>query len=185
MAEDTPNDAVEETAVDATPTGDAPAASAEPAAPAEPVTPLTPTERKVASRARRGSRRGASPEERDAIRKAKAAARRRRRLSEREKAKAAGPKEGTPPAEDTEPYANAKVRTGTVVSDKADKTIVVRIDTARRHRRYEKIVRSSSKLHAHDEENDVHTGDLVRVVECRPLSRTKRWRLVEVLERAK
>jgi small subunit ribosomal protein S17 len=61
----------------------------------------------------------------------------------------------------------------------------VRIDVARRHRRYEKIVRSSSTLHAHDETNDAHEGDRVRVVESRPLSRTKRWKLVEVLERAK
>jgi small subunit ribosomal protein S17 len=77
------------------------------------------------------------------------------------------------------------VRQGRVVSDKADKTITVRIETARRHRRYEKIVRSSSTLHAHDENNDAGEGDLVRVVEARPLSRLKRWRLVEVLERAK
>jgi small subunit ribosomal protein S17 len=78
-----------------------------------------------------------------------------------------------------------KVRQGVVVSDKADKTITVRIDTARRHRRYEKIVRSSSTLHAHDENNDAHEGDTVRVVESRPLSRSKRWRLVDVLERAR
>ena len=78
-----------------------------------------------------------------------------------------------------------KVRQGVVVSDKADKTITVRIDTARRHRRYEKIVRSSSTLHAHDENNDAHEGDTVRVIESRPLSRTKRWRLVDVLERAR
>ncbi|MGH2889554.1 MAG: 30S ribosomal protein S17 [Solirubrobacteraceae bacterium] len=78
-----------------------------------------------------------------------------------------------------------KVRQGVVVSDKADKTITVRIDTARRHRRYEKIVRTSRTLHAHDEANDAHTGDTVVVREARPLSRTKRWRLVRVLERAK
>jgi small subunit ribosomal protein S17 len=77
------------------------------------------------------------------------------------------------------------VRQGVVVSDKPDKTIAVRIDMARRHRRYQKIVRSSSVLHAHDEANDAHAGDTVRVVECRPLSRTKRWRLVEVVERAR
>jgi small subunit ribosomal protein S17 len=77
------------------------------------------------------------------------------------------------------------VRTGKVVSDKADKTITVRIDIARRHRRYRKIVRSSMTLHAHDEANDANAGDYVRVVESRPMSRTKRWRLVEVLERAK
>ena len=77
------------------------------------------------------------------------------------------------------------MRQGIVVSDKADKTITVRIDTPRRHRRYEKIVRTSSTLHAHDEHNEAHAGDTVRVIESRPLSRTKRWRLVEVLERAR
>jgi small subunit ribosomal protein S17 len=78
-----------------------------------------------------------------------------------------------------------KVRTGVVTSSKADKTITVRIDVTRRHRVYKKIVRSSSTLHAHDERNDANEGDLVRVVESRPLSRTKRWRLVEVLERSR
>ncbi|MBA3328890.1 MAG: 30S ribosomal protein S17 [Solirubrobacterales bacterium] len=72
-----------------------------------------------------------------------------------------------------------------MASAKPDKTITVRIDMARRHRRYEKIVRSSSTLHAHDETNDAREGDRVRVVESRPLSATKRWKLVEVLERAK
>ncbi len=78
-----------------------------------------------------------------------------------------------------------QLRQGVVVSDKADKTITVRIDTARRHRRYRKIVRTSSTLHAHDERNDAGIGDTVIVREARPLSRTKRWRLVEVVERAK
>ena len=78
-----------------------------------------------------------------------------------------------------------KVRQGVVVSDKADKTIVVRVDVARRHRRYHKILRSSVTLHVHDERNDAHAGDTVRVQECRPMSRTKRWRLLDVLERAR
>src|SRR3954454_274717 len=78
-----------------------------------------------------------------------------------------------------------KVRQGIVVSDKADKTLVVRVDIARRHKRYHKILRSSMTLHVHDESNDAHTGDTVRVQECRPMSRTKRWRLLEVLERAR
>ncbi|HEX8053913.1 MAG TPA: 30S ribosomal protein S17 [Thermoleophilaceae bacterium] len=77
------------------------------------------------------------------------------------------------------------MRQGVVISDKADKTISVKIDIARRHRTYKKIVRHSTTLHAHDERNDAHTGDTVRVVESRPLSRTKRWRLVEVVERAR
>ena len=91
--------------------------------------------------------------------------------------------EGTPAAEHGP--GSPQVRLGKVVSDKADKTITVRIDIAKRHRRYRKIVRTTSTLHAHDERNDAHAGDLVRVVECRPMSRTKRWRLVEILERAK
>ncbi|HEV7943461.1 MAG TPA: 30S ribosomal protein S17 [Solirubrobacteraceae bacterium] len=78
-----------------------------------------------------------------------------------------------------------KERQGIVVSSKADKTITVRIDVARQHRRYEKTVRSSTTLHAHDESNEAHEGDVVKVVESRPLSRTKRWRLLEVLERAR
>ena len=78
-----------------------------------------------------------------------------------------------------------KVRQGIVVSDKADKTITVRIDSARPHRMYKKIVRGASTLHVHDEKNEAHAGDTVRVIESRPLSRTKRWRLVEVLERAR
>ncbi len=78
-----------------------------------------------------------------------------------------------------------KVRQGIVVSDKADKTITVRVDIARRHKRYHKILRSSITLHVHDESNDANAGDTVRVQECRPMSRTKRWRLLDVLERAK
>ena len=78
-----------------------------------------------------------------------------------------------------------KERRGVVVSDAMDKTIVVRIDVAQKHERYGKVVRRSSKLHAHDEQNAAGVGDLVRVVETRPLSATKRWRLLEVLEKAK
>jgi small subunit ribosomal protein S17 len=78
-----------------------------------------------------------------------------------------------------------KVRVGVVVSDAMDKTVVVRIDRQVRHPLYGKTVRRSSKLTAHDEANDAHVGDTVRVTETRPLSKTKRWRLVEVVERAK
>ncbi len=174
MADETPTPDVEET-----PAAEAPEV-------AEPVVPLTPKERKVASRAKRGQRRPSTPEARTEVRKAKAAARSRRRLQEREKAKANRPAEPVPDVAPRERVAgSAKVRLGTVTSDKADKTITVRIDTARRHRKYEKIVRSSMKLHAHDEANDANVGDLVKVIEARPLSRTKRWRLVEVMERAK
>ena len=133
-----------------------------------------------------------TPEERQAERvaerKRKAVRRRARRLQER--AKAAERRAAAPAAEPLAPVhapveGARRVRQGIVVSDKAEKTITVRIDIARRHRRYEKIVRSSSTLHAHDENNDAHEGDTVRVIESRPLSRTKRWALVDVLERAR
>ena len=78
-----------------------------------------------------------------------------------------------------------KVRTGVVVSDKMDKTVLVRIDRQVRHSLYGKTVRRSSKLAAHDEQNDAHVGDTVRVMETRPLSKTKRWRVIEIVERAK
>ena len=74
---------------------------------------------------------------------------------------------------------------GSVKKGEVVKAVVVRIDLARRHRKYEKIVRSTSKLHVHDEANDANEGDTVRVIEARPLSRLKRWRLVEILERAR
>ncbi len=158
---------------------------AAPAAPKpEPVTQLTAGERKVASRERRGKRRPSTPEERLEARKAKAASRSRHRATVKAKRAKAGVKgEGTPPADPGD--RSATVRTGKVVSAKADKTITVKIESARRHRRYQKIVRSSTTLHAHDERNDANEGDLVRVVEARPMSRTKRWRLVEILGRAK
>ncbi|MEX0658433.1 MAG: 30S ribosomal protein S17 [Egibacteraceae bacterium] len=78
-----------------------------------------------------------------------------------------------------------KVRQGLVVSDKMDKTIVVRIDRRTTHPLYGKTVTKSTRLHAHDETNDVRVGDRVRIVETRPLSKTKRWRVLDVLERAK
>lgn len=78
-----------------------------------------------------------------------------------------------------------KVRIGKVVSDKMDKTIVVAIETKVRHPLYGKTVNRTTKFKAHDENNEAKTGDTVRIMETRPLSRDKRWRLVEVLERAK
>ena len=76
-------------------------------------------------------------------------------------------------------------RQGTVVSAAADKTIVVRVDTVKVHPMYKKVIRRSTKLHAHDEENQAKIGDIVRIVETRPLSKLKRWRLQEVVEAAK
>jgi small subunit ribosomal protein S17 len=76
-------------------------------------------------------------------------------------------------------------RQGTVVSAGADKTIVVRVDVVKVHPRYKKVVKRSTRLHAHDEQNEAKLGDVVRVVETRPLSRMKRWRLQEIVEAAK
>jgi small subunit ribosomal protein S17 len=78
-----------------------------------------------------------------------------------------------------------KVRVGVVVSDKMDKTVLVRIDRRVRHPLYKKTLARSNKLAAHDEGNEAHVGDTVRVMETRPLSKTKRWRIVEIVERAR
>ena len=78
-----------------------------------------------------------------------------------------------------------KVRVGVVVSDKMDKTVLVRIDRRVRHPLYKKTVARTNKLAAHDETNDAHVGDTVRIMETRRLSKSKRWRVVEIVERAK
>jgi small subunit ribosomal protein S17 len=78
-----------------------------------------------------------------------------------------------------------KTEVGRVVSDVMDKTVVVEVRDSAAHGTYTKIVRRNKKLKAHDEENSAHIGDIVQISETRPLSKTKRWRVVEVLERAK
>ncbi len=174
-----------------TSTVDAPEAAE--AAPAEPQEVLAPKERRARKRAAKAPAASGprTPEERDAERRAARAhkAKLRRSYRERAKTKHAEERKGQTVAEpDQAPEhgpGRAKVRQGIVISDKADKTIVVRVDVTRRHRRYGKIMRTSSKIHAHDERNDAGTGDTVRVIECRPMSRTKRWRLTDVLEKAK
>jgi small subunit ribosomal protein S17 len=126
-------------------------------------------------------------EHRDAQRARKAAVRRGRRLRERERART----RRQPSAAEELPSLHAagtgqqKTRQGVVISDRAAKTITVRIDVSRRHPLYKKVVRTSTTLHAHDEQGDAHIGDTVIIKECRPLSRTKRWRLIEVVERAR
>jgi small subunit ribosomal protein S17 len=78
-----------------------------------------------------------------------------------------------------------KVRVGTVVSDAMDKTVAVAVESKVRHTLYGKTIKRTTKIYAHDEENQCHTGDIVRVMETRPISRTKRWRMVSVIEKAK
>jgi small subunit ribosomal protein S17 len=195
MAEEETNDTTEQTPDAVQPAADpqtaAPAATAAAsAAPGGPQEVLAPKERRRRSRAAKAakvkSRPSRTPEERHAervaVRRQKAELRRAGRAKAKAKASHTHA-EPTPPREHVEGV--QKIRQGIVVSDKADKTITVRIDTARRHRRYKKIVRTSRTLHAHDERNDANIGDTVIVREARPLSRTKRWRLVQVVERAK
>jgi small subunit ribosomal protein S17 len=166
--------------------GDEAPADAGDAAPAEDDDTDWKTRRRL-ERSRRPSeaRPQQSPEDRKGERQRRrgAAAAARQRHRQRRRAKKGEPRSGTPRAERR---ANpAKVRQGVVVSDGADKTITVRIDIARRHPTYEKIVRRSRTLRAHDEANEAGQGDVVRVIETRPLSKSKRWRLVEVVEKAK
>jgi small subunit ribosomal protein S17 len=121
-------------------------------------------------------------------RAAKRAQERKLKASSRRKERAAAKADktaGTGTAVAEKDAVAAKTRQGIVVSDKGEKSITVRIDIARRHPTYEKVVRRSRTLHAHDEQNEAGEGDTVRIVETRPLSKTKRWRLVEVLEKAK
>jgi small subunit ribosomal protein S17 len=89
------------------------------------------------------------------------------------------------PAAAGEERTRRKVREGYVVSDKMDKTVVVSVEDRVKHRLYGKVLRQSVRLKAHDEENTAGVGDRVRIMETRPLSATKRWRLVEILEKAK
>ena len=81
--------------------------------------------------------------------------------------------------------ARRQERRGIVVSDKGDKTIIVSVDVTKLHPRYKKVVRRTRKFHAHDEQNSAAIGDVVRIVETRPLSKTKNWRLAEIVEKAK
>ena len=78
-----------------------------------------------------------------------------------------------------------KVRTGTVVSDARDKTITVEVRDSKQHRRYSKTIPVRKRFHAHDENNEARLGDTVRIIETRPLSKTKRWRVSEIVERAR
>ena len=180
----------EEAPAEEAPADDAPAAAA-PAEPAEPEEVLHPKQARKRARSQHTgeTRPQRSPEERAAERsdrRARLSASRRAYRQKQRAQRAASPRPEVPQQEGREHGPGApRVRQGIVVSAKPDKTITVRIDIARRHRTYKKIVRSSSTLHAHDERNEAHEGDTVRVIETRPLSRTKRWRLLEILERAR
>jgi small subunit ribosomal protein S17 len=188
--EDTPENVTEEAAAPEE-GAVAEATTTEESAPAEPS--ATRRERNAAKRAAK-AKSASGPrtlEDRIAERQARRElnAKQRRAYRAKQKAKRAEARAAAPVVEEQHAPEHGpgkpKVRQGVVVSDKGDKTITVRIDTARRHKRYRKIMRSSTTLHVHDETNNAHAGDTVRVQECRPMSRTKRWRLLEVLERAR
>jgi small subunit ribosomal protein S17 len=109
--------------------------------------------------------------------------RRTRSKPERETPATRKPLTRTPPSE--EERGRRQERRGIVVSDKGDKTIVVKVDLIKAHPKYKKVVRHAVKFHAHDEANTAGVGDTVRIVETRPLSKQKRWRLAEIVEKAK
>jgi len=191
-AEQVPAEVVEETAAEETAAEEAaaPEPAAAPAEVPEPGEALSPKERRKLARSTHTGETSAPRSidergrERADRRRQKAERRRVYRQRLRERRASEGPR-----ADARAPAPKAagirKVRQGVVVSDKADKTITVRIDVVHQHRMYKKIIRASSTLHAHDENNEAHVGDTVRIVESRPLSRTKRWRLTEILERAR
>jgi small subunit ribosomal protein S17 len=185
-SEETTENVEEVTSTEAT--AEAPASEEKPAGPT-----ATRKERNAAARAAK-AKAPSGPrtlEERLAERQAhkERNAAQRRRYRAKQKAKRAEARAAAPVIEEQHAPEHgpgrAKVRQGVVVSDKGEKTITVAIDVVKRHKRYHKIMRSTVKLYAHDERNDAHEGDTVRVQECRPMSRSKRWRLLEVLERAK
>jgi small subunit ribosomal protein S17 len=191
MAEDEKTPETEATtAPEAAATDAAPEAAEAEATPSQPAG-STRRERLDARReARRPAARGpVTGEQREEERRARRSATAKQRSAYRAKLKerrAAAPKEAREPLSATEHGSGRpKERQGVVSSAKGDKTITVLIDVTKRHRRYHKIMRSTQKLYAHDEANTAGEGDTVRIVECRPMSRTKRWRLADVLERAK
>jgi small subunit ribosomal protein S17 len=188
-AEEPEAPAEDEAAEDEAPAEEAPVEAEEAptgdAAPAE--EELSPKQRRRLERSRASGPPGPqrSPEDRATERaeRRRQAAEGRGRYRRRRRERRGEPGSGTPPAERV--AGKRKVRVGKVISNRAAKTITVRIERARRDTAYEKVVRRSSTVHAHDERDEANEGDVVRVVETRPLSRTKRWRLLEIVERAR
>ena len=174
--EEAPAEDAPEAAADEAPAEDAPEAAAD-EAPAEEAEPVK-EKKKRPPRSNRPRRVRTTAEERAALRKQSAEARKRRRGEAK-----GGAYVRTPAADTAE--GTRRERRGVVTSNKGDKTITVRVDIVKAHPKYKKIMRRSMKLRAHDEQNAANVGDTVRVVETRPLSATKRWRLVEIVEVAK
>jgi small subunit ribosomal protein S17 len=166
--------------------------AAEPEAGAAPATQAEETD---AAQAPAEDAAAAEPTAEDAAADAPAAKqpRSKKRLPRAERHKHSKPKREQPatrkpiartPKPESEP-GRRQERRGVVVSDKGEKTIVVKVDVIRSHPRYKKVVRRTVKFHAHDEANQAGVGDTVRIVETRPLSKTKNWRLAEIVEKAR
>ena len=154
------------------PAAEAEAPAAEPAAPAEPaaVAPATPAPQS-----------GPKPKRKRLPRALRPSTQKGR--VKREKATERKPIVRIPKPEHE--FGRRQERLGTVVSDKGDKTIVVKVDTIKAHPRYKKVVRRSKRFHAHDEQNAAKLGDVVKIIETRPISKSKNWRLAEIVEAAK
>jgi small subunit ribosomal protein S17 len=191
-AEEAPEEATaaEEEEAPAAEAEEAPAEEAEEASAAEEAPAeeeLTPKQRRKLERSRAGGPAGPqqSPEERASQRaeRRRRAAVERGRYRRKRRERRGERRSGTAAAERAP--GKRKIRLGTVVSSRSAKTITVRIERARRDPGYEKVVRRSNTVHAHDERDEASEGDVVRVVETRPMSRTKRWRLLEIVERAR
>jgi small subunit ribosomal protein S17 len=189
-AEEAPQETPAEEEAPAAEAEEAPAEEAEEVSAAEEAPAeeeLTPKQRRKLERSRAGGPAGPqrSPEERAsqrAERRQRAAVERGRHRRKRRERRGER-RSGTAAAERAP--GKRKIRLGTVVSSRSAKTITVRIERARRDPGYEKVVRRSNTVHAHDERDEASEGDVVRVVETRPMSRTKRWRLLEIVERAR
>jgi small subunit ribosomal protein S17 len=191
----------EELQAEETPAEETPAAEAEAEAPAEEETPAeeptaeAPADEPLAEEAPAAEAEEAPAEEgaeapaaEAAVPRAKPKRKPRSERRTRSKPKREKPEGRTPITRIAKPVQDRgrrQERRGVVVSSAMDKTIVVRVDTVKAHPRYKKVVRRSTKFHAHDAENTAKVGDVVRIVETRPLSKTKNWRLAEVLEVAK
>jgi small subunit ribosomal protein S17 len=160
LAEEVPAEAAEESPAPE----EAAAAAAAEEAPAEETAPQPAAEKKKRKRLPRAQRRQRSKPKREQPAERKPITRLPKPVSER---------------------GRRQERRGVVVSNATDKTIVVKVDTVKAHTRYKKVVRRSVKFHAHDPENQANLGDIVRIVETRPISKTKNWRLAEIVEAAK
>jgi small subunit ribosomal protein S17 len=172
-----------EAPVEETPAAEAePAADAEPAAEAEPA-PAEPAPAEPAAAAETDAEPAAPAKKQRSRKHVPRSARRTRTKTVREQPANRKPITRTEKPESER--GRRQERRGVVISDKGEKTIVVKVDVIKSHPKYKKVVRSTVKFHAHDEANTAGVGDTVRIVETRPLSKTKRWRLAEIVEKAR